>query len=160
MVAVCFFFLQVRNNTYERKSSINNMYMNGGKLIGHALLVSTQMNVSVQLHLLHISRVFIKKSSTLFSLAPQLRFQANVWPSDWSETIWLTLAVCLTVIFAVMSQFFYSFHSLTSGRLYLSYNVIWIFSVLRVKWVCKIRITSRLFIWQLLCNIWLRRLYF
>lgn len=38
----------VRNNRYERKSrGINNMYMNGGKLIGHALLVSTQMYVSV-----------------------------------------------------------------------------------------------------------------
>lgn len=55
--------------TDKRKSrGINNMYMNGGKLIGHTLLVSTQMYVSVQLHLLHISRVFIKKKShSIFS---------------------------------------------------------------------------------------------
>lgn len=78
----------------------------------------------------------LKKSSTLFS---QLRFQANVWPSDWSERTWLTLAVCLTVIFAMTSQFFYSIHSLTSGTLllYLPWNIILIFSFLHVKWLCK-----------------------
>lgn len=59
------------------------MYMNGGKLIGHTLLVSTQIYISVQLHLLHISRVFIKKKFHSIFSCPSVKVTGE------HLTIWL-----------------------------------------------------------------------